>query len=207
MPYDTDIQPALMNHQPNEMDYIEYKRLFDSILEDPAPAFPYDDDMYLDYTKLNRSRMKRWDKQLVLDERLVFYLKKITSPQHWIIITEPWCGDAAHIVPFFIRMAEQNEQVTYDMQLRDSEPFLIESYLTKGTKSIPKLIARDENGRDIFTWGPRPKGAQELLDKMKAGNADFETIKIALQNWYNDDKGVSLCRELTELFKTDDTNK
>ncbi|MBL7737291.1 MAG: thioredoxin family protein [Chitinophagaceae bacterium] len=183
------------------MDYIEYKRLFDAILESTNPAPPYDNDMYLDYTRLNRSRMKRWDKQLALDEELVSRLKKIDAPQHWIIITEPWCGDAAHLVPFLIRMAEQNEYISYDLQLRDSAPFLIERYLTAGAKSIPKLIVRNESGNDIFSWGPRPSGAQELMKKMQADNADFETIKIGLQNWYNADKGRALCREIIEYFK------
>lgn len=185
------------------MDYIEYKQLFEKILNDPRPAPPYDNEMYLDYTKLNRSRMKRWDKQLTLDEHLVSCLKKISSPQHWVIITEPWCGDAAHIVPFLIRMTAQNERITYELQLRDSEPFLIQNYLTAGAKSIPKLIVRDESGKDIFTWGPRPEGAQELMEKMKTDNADFETIKMLLQNWYNADKGRSVCREITEYYCRD----
>jgi len=145
--------------------------------------------------------MKRWDKHMKLDENLVSRLKQITSPQHWIILTEPWCGDAAHIVPFLIRMTEQNTHITYDLQLRDSEPFLIESYLTNGTRSIPKLIVRNGQDNDLFTWGPRPEGAQQLMNRMKAGNADFETTKIALQNWYNNDKGISLCGELANLFR------
>lgn len=183
-----------------EMNYTAYKQLFDKILNDPNPPHPYDYANYVDYTRLNKSRTNRWDKQLSLDENLVSRIKQITSPQHWIIITEPWCGDAAHIVPFLIRLAEQNNLISYNIQLRDSEPFLIESYLTRGTKSIPKLIVRDENGNDLFQWGPRPKGAQELRDKMTADNADFETTKIALQNWYNQDKGVSLYKELAALF-------
>ena len=179
------------------MNYTTYKQLFDTILSEEAPASPYDNAAYLDYTKLNRSRMKRLDKQTLPDPQLVSHLQQITSPQHWIIITEPWCGDAAQIVPFLVKMAEQNEQITYDLQLRDSKPHLIENYLTHGTRSIPKLIVRDLQGNDLFTWGPRPKGAQELMDSMKANNLDFETTKIALQNWYNQDKGLSLCAELT----------
>lgn len=143
---------------------------------------------------------KKWRSRIPLDENLVSRIKQITSPQHWIIINEPWCADAAQIVPFLIRLAEQNNLISYDIQLRDSEPFLIESYLTRGTRSIPKLIVRDENGNELFQWGPRPKGAQELRDKMKADNADFETTKIALQNWYNHDKAVSLYNELAALF-------
>ncbi|WP_345232883.1 thioredoxin family protein [Olivibacter ginsenosidimutans] len=182
------------------MNYKQYKQLFEEILANLYPVPPYNEDLYLEYTKLNRSRMRRWDKLLELDENLVSLLRKITTPQHWIIITEPWCGDAAHTVPFLIRMTEQTGYVSYDIQLRDSEPFLIENYLTNGSRSIPKLIVQDASGYDSFNWGPRPKGAQELMDEMKANHADFETIKIALQNWYNKDKGVSLCSELAMLL-------
>ncbi len=182
------------------MNYTAYKELFENILENLDLQHPYDDALYLDYTRLNRSRMKRWDKQLILDENLVSQIAHVTSPQHWIIITEPWCGDAAHIIPFLIKLAARNKLISYDIQLRDTKPFLIESYLTNGNKGIPKFIVRDESGNDLFDWGPRPKEAQELLDKLKADNADFETTKIALQNWYNHDKGVSLCKELKALF-------
>lgn len=182
------------------MNYSDYSRLFDVILDTGVPAPPYDNAMYLDYTRLNRSRMKRWDRQLKLDENLVSRIRRISSPQHWIIITEPWCGDAAHIIPFLVRLAGQNDLISCDIQLRDSPPSLIDGYLTNGTKGIPKFIVRNDSGKDLFNWGPRPKGAQELLDKMKADHADYETTKIALQNWYNKDKGVSLFNELIEYF-------
>ena len=129
------------------MNYTEYKRLFDEILDNSQRNPPYDDEIYLNYTKLNRSRVRRWEKQLVLDENLILLLKEISSPQYWLIITEPWCGDAAHIVPFLIQMTELTDYISYDIQLRDSEPFLIENYLTKGSKSIPKLIVRNEEGK------------------------------------------------------------
>ena len=182
------------------MNYQTYQELFDDILSNKDPLHPYDDPAYIHYTLLNQSRMKRWDKHLELNEALVEKIKSLTSKQHWIIITEPWCGDAAHIIPFLMRLAEQNELITYDLQLRDSPPFLIESYLTGTSKSIPKLIVRNEKEVDIFTWGPRPKEAQALFNELKSKNVEFEASKIALQNWYNEDKGRSLCNELLALF-------
>jgi hypothetical protein len=38
------------------------------------------------------------------------------------------------------------------------------------------------------------------MDEMKAANSDFEAIKIGLQNWYNQDKGESICREVRECL-------
>jgi hypothetical protein len=144
--------------------------------------------------------MNRWWKTLQLDEDLVNELKKITGLQKWIIIVEPWCGDAAPVLPFLIRLAEQNPHIQYDLLLCDQEPFLINSYLTNGAKSIPKLIVRDEAGNDLFTWGPRPKVAQQLVNALKTSGIDYDTLNIELQNWYNKKKGTELQRELKQLF-------
>lgn len=182
------------------MDYQQYKDLFGSILQSDKPAHPYDDEHYINYTRLNQSRMRRWDKHLKLDEELIEKLTAIKSPQHWIILTEAWCGDAAHIIPFLIQMTDHNSLITYELQLRDSEPFLIDLYLTNGSKSIPKLIVRNEAGKDLFTWGPRPKPAQQLLENLKAEGVDFGTIKEQMQQWYNQDKGRTICLELEKLF-------
>lgn len=181
------------------MNYQDYKKLFEDIFENPQA--PYNETEYMTYTKVNLSRMKRWDKTMQLDEELFGRLKDLDQKQHWIIIVEPWCGDAAHVLPFLVRLADESDLITYDLQLRDSEPFLINSYLTNGGKSIPKLIVRDESGKDIFTWGPRPKGAQELMEELKSEDADFETIKLKLQSWYNTDKGKTIFRELLEFYK------
>jgi hypothetical protein len=182
------------------MDYQQYQQLFDEILHSEQPQPPYDHEGYLNYTKLNQSRMNRWDKLLKLDDHLIQILTNINTPLHWVIITEPWCGDAAHSLPFMIRMIALNKFFTYELQLRDSPPFLIESYLTNGSKSIPKLVVRTEDGNDLFTWGPRPKPAQELHNNLIAAGTDFQAIKINLQQWYNEDKGVTLCHEIAALF-------
>jgi len=182
------------------MTYELYHAHFEQILSAPTPPQPYDDPMYLDYTKLNRARMKRWDQQFKLSEELVETLKTIPEKMHWIIITEPWCGDAAHLVPCLVRMAQQNDLFTYEIQLRDQPPHLIEQYLTGGSRSIPKLVVRDENGKDLFTWGPRPAGAQALMEDLTRQKADFEKVKIALQEWYNKDKGQSVCKEIYTIL-------
>ncbi len=184
------------------MNYQEYCVIFDDILSKKYLPPPYDKEAYFNYTKLNITRMKRWDKQLVLNSTIVDVVKAIDKKQRWIFITEPWCGDAAHILPFVIKLAAHNSLINYDIQLRDNEPFLIENYLSAGKKSIPKFVVRDNADNDLFYCGPRPKPAQILVDELKTVNADAEMQKITLQNWYNADKGVSFCNELLALFNT-----
>lgn len=182
------------------MNYTEYLQLFKQILSSDNPQSPYDSPDFLNYTKLNDSRVKRWNKTMVIQDDFKQLLQKLKKKQHWIIITEPWCGDASHIVPFLVKFSELSTAISYELQLRDSEPFLIENYLTNGGKSIPKLISRDEDANDLFVWGPRPKGAQDLMNQLKNENAEFEKVKVELQNWYNHDKGVQIQNELKELI-------
>lgn len=140
-------------------------------------------------------------KTMKLNESLAAALANVHQKQHWIVITEPWCGDAAHSLPFLVKLAEQSRFISYEVQLRDSEPFLIEQYLTNGGKSIPKLIVRNEEGKDMFSWGPRPAPVQKLRQRLRAADEDSDTINLQLQKWYNKDKGQTLQKEILEAFK------
>lgn len=181
------------------MNFQDYLNLFDEILTAENPQTPYDKPAYINYVKLNQSRMARWMKTMVIDPDLIDTLNDLEEPQHWIIITEPWCGDAAHNVPFLVTLAEKSPKITYEIQLRDSEPYLINEYLTNGGKSIPKLVSRDTEGVDLFTWGPRPAAAQEIFNNMKSEGAVYDEITLKLQGWYNVDKGQRVQQELLEL--------
>jgi len=184
------------------MDFRQYLLVFEDILHTQTPPAPYDNAAYLDYAKLNWSRMNRWLKKGVLSEQLIRGIKQISQPHQWIVITEPWCGDAAHSIPFIQLAAQQNQLISVVYELRDSLPFRINEYLTNGSKSIPKLIIQDAEGNDLATWGPRPAECQLLFDRLKAEGAGFEVQKVALQNWYNADKGRSVQAELEALLTT-----
>ncbi len=182
------------------MNFQGYLNLFDEILSAENPQAPYDKPAYINYVKLNQSRMARWMKTLKVNPDLMDTLNDLEETQHWIIITEPWCGDAAHTLPFLVTLAEKSPKITYEIQLRDSEPYLINDYLTNGGKSIPKLVARDMEGIDLYTWGPRPVASQEIFNNMKTEGASFDEITLKLQIWYNVDKGKSVQQELLDLM-------
>lgn len=182
------------------MKFDEYLVLFDSILKEPASYPLYQDEEYLNFTKLNFSRMSRWLKKFESTQDSKDFFDSIAEKQTWIVITEPWCGDAAHSVPQIHKLVEGNPNITLDIQLRDEEPFLIDQYLTNGGKSIPILVVRNEKGEDIGVWGPRPQKLQELFLQLKAEGKEFDAIKELIQKWYNEDKGVEIQQELKALF-------
>lgn len=183
------------------MKFETYLTYFEQVLANPSQYPVYTDPDYYNYTKLNWSRMNRWLKRFEASEELKALLSNLTEKQTWILITEPWCGDAAHSVPQIYELVKHNSNIELDIQLRDEEPFLIDKYLTDGSKSIPKLIIRRESGEDIATWGPRPDALQQLFVKMKLEGSTLEDIKEDVQKWYNADKGVELQQELFTLLK------
>jgi hypothetical protein len=63
------------------------------------------------------------------------------------------------------------------------------------------LIVRDEEKKDLFVWGPRPKELQAIYLDLKAKNEIFEEIKTVLQKWYNEDKGERIQDEILELLQ------
>jgi len=74
-------------------------------------------------------------------------------------------------------------------------------FLTNRGRSIPKLIALDKDLNILFTWGPRPQTATNMvLDyKTKHGSLDAQ-FKQDLQVWYNKDKGESIQNDFKELI-------
>lgn len=184
-----------------DMTLEEYKEHFDQILSGAVNDPVYDDPEYVNYVKLNRSRTKRWEKQAEISDDMTQLLKNIDQPLQWEVITEPWCGDSSQIVPFLEKMVALNDNFKLNIQLRDSDSE-IESYLTNGTKSVPKIVVRNAVGDDLFSWGPRPKGAQELVIRQK--EMDLSTIDkyMNLLKWYTDDKGAEIQDELVAHFKS-----
>lgn len=182
------------------MKWNEYVEYFSSVLSGEIKTQPYDDPHYFEYTKLNNARQNRWLKTDQLSEKTKEVLNAITEQQNWELITEPWCGDAAHIVPVIYQMSCVNPLVNLNIQLRDAGSE-IDSYLTNGTKSIPVLIIRDANKKDLAVWGPRPKVLSGIFAGLKEKGTDFEEMKIVLQNWYNADKTNEIQKEVCEVLK------
>ena len=182
-------------------EYLEYHEKIINQIPAERKA-PYDDPAFMDYTIMNWQRTSRWLKTGKVLPEMETVLKSIDTKQNWLLITEPWCGDAAHIVPFIKLFAALNPNIKLTVELRDAEPHSINNYLTNGkSKSIPILVIRDEDQKDIAVWGPRPKACQIVYDKLHNQDADFETLKSALQKWYNADKGVSLQKELRVILE------
>ncbi|ALJ05846.1 thioredoxin [Pseudalgibacter alginicilyticus] len=184
------------------INYQEYRNLLTHLSEtNSATGFEITEDL-VNYTKLNDRRMKRWDKTVKVsnaDKNIISEFKqKIT----WLVITESWCGDAAHVLPVLNKVAELSDYINLRVVLRDENPELMNAFLTNGSKSIPKLIMIDDATGDVLnTYGPRPSEAASYVKRFKAKNGTLTPeFKEDLQHWYNKDKGQNIIKDLIQLL-------
>ena len=182
--------------------YQEYRGLVADLLVEGKSTGENQTEDLLNYSKLNNSRMKRLDKTFHLSEKAIEAIQKSAKKYSWILLTESWCGDAAHALPVINKMAEVSETIELRIILRDENEALMDRFLTNGSKSIPKLIAIDADTKEVVdSWGPRPTEATKMVEEQKEKlgvlDADF---KKELQVWYNANKGVNIEENILELL-------
>jgi hypothetical protein len=182
------------------MSYEAYIELVNKLVEIGGATGPIQNEDLAGYTKLNQRRMKRWDKTIKVSEEAREVFSKFRHKLTWLVITESWCGDAAHVVPVINKLAELSENISLKVVLRDENLGLMDLFLTNGGRAIPKLLIIDnETGEVLNTYGPRPTTATSLVNdyKEKHGKITPE-FKEELQSWYNKDKGQNIIEDITK---------
>lgn len=186
----------------NTISYQEYKDLVKQLLSENKSTGPNQSEALTNYSLLNDKRMKRLDKTSKISDETATEIKKITAPQSWLLITESWCGDAAQNLPVINKMAELNDNIDLKIVLRDENLELMDLFLTNGGRSIPKLIALDQEHNVINTWGPRPTEATQMVADYKATHGAVDAqFKKDLQVWYNKNKGANIQEDFVNLLQ------
>lgn len=197
--------------------YFEYVSLIEGLLAQEKTTGSNHSPEYIHYTRLNLKRMQRHEKQDQPSEELLKLLSAIERPQRWVLLTEAWCGDAAQIVPFISKVAENSPMIELELKLRDENLDLMDQFLTDGvSRSIPKLVIyerldqadrdhsiSDSNTRDhvLATWGPRPASLQALYKAWRQQGVPYEVIAEDLHRWYAKDKNQEMDREFCEILR------
>jgi len=182
--------------------YSDYMLLMELVVMEQRTTGPKQSEELNDYTKLNLHRMQRLNKTVVLSESLKIAVGQIQFPQTWYVLTEAWCGDAAQNIPVLAAIAKLNPLVDLQLVLRDENPDLMDLYLTNGGKSIPKLIAVDGAFNEIFAWGPRPAGAQHMMEEYRKNPVkSFKEFAEDIHKWYAADKTLSVQKEFLDILE------
>jgi len=153
------------------------------------------------YIKLNLQRSKRIAKTFKPSEKILEIIHSISEPQTWVVITENWCGDSSQNLPYIAKLAKLNSNIKLVIILRDSNPDIMNQYLTNGTMSIPIWVVFDENNEELFKWGPRPEKAKEEIKRLKAEGIVKPELYEKLHLWYGRNRGKELLGEITKLIE------
>jgi hypothetical protein len=186
----------------NSYTYLEYRKIISDLLSEGKSTGNEQSEDLLHYSTLNETRLKRLDKTITVPGEIGLELNALEREYIWLVIAEGWCGDAAQILPILNKMALETNKIDLRIVFRDLNDDVMSHFLTNGARAIPKLLIIDKaSGKVCGHWGPRPKGAADLIKNYKEqfGIVD-EEAKSQLQLWYLHDKGLSTQNEVVEIM-------
>lgn len=114
-----------------------------------------------------------------------------------MVIVEDWCGDASNTVPIIARLADMVPSLELRVIPRDENPEVMDRYLTNGARSIPIVIALDDDFQEIGHWGPRPTQLQAWV-MANRGTTPKAELYPQVRKWYARDRGETTIREVLE---------
>jgi hypothetical protein len=163
----------------------------------------YQNEKMLKYTADNLGRIDHILTSINIESKLYNALTAIQTSLVWIVLTEPWCGDASQVVPVLHTIACCSEQISFRILQSDAYPEILSAYLTGGSRSIPKLIClRADTLEELGTWGPRPAALQKIVLENKDDPALSFGAKVRMvHDWYANDKTMSIQSEFIDLIK------
>lgn len=122
-----------------------------------------------------------------------------------LVLTESWCGDSIAVLPVVQKWSENRSTVDLRILRRDENLDIMDQYLTRGGRAIPKFIFMDKAFREIANWGPRPQPAQNIFElhrpKLLTGEIDKATVHQKIRRFYAKDRGCTIIAELKELLE------
>ncbi|MCR9227470.1 MAG: thioredoxin family protein [Flavobacteriaceae bacterium] len=184
------------------MGYPRYRALVSQLALAGGSTGPNQSEIYVNYTKLGDKRMSRWEKTFKISEELRQKLKSYDRELVLLALTESWCGDAAASLPIIDKIAGASPNISLQVVLRDENLDLMDTFLTNGARSIPKVIMFDKVNKEIVgEWGPRPSIATQMVEDCKKEHGKLtDEFKQELQLWYNKNKGQNILEDILELL-------
>lgn len=198
----TDTNSLVKESLKKAISYKEFREQVATHTENGTSSGPYQSEALSNYTLLNNSRMKRLDKTLIIDENVSEKFQEYQKNVTWLVLTESWCGDAAHSMPVMNKLVEKTKNIDFKVLHRDENEELMNLFLTNGTMSIPKLIAFDNETQEVINdWGPSPSIVINKTKEFKAAHGTLTPeFKKEIQVWYNQNKGKCIASDLLRLI-------
>jgi hypothetical protein len=162
----------------------------------------YNTEEILGFTKLNFARIRRLEKTTELTDDVRAALANVPTRWVWLVLAESWCGDVAQTLPVMKHIADFSGKIDLRLLLRDENPDIMDTYLTNGGRSIPKLICLEANTlRELGTWGPRPQVLQAEMNAWKTEGIAWQAVIERAHGWYAKDHTARTQAELVALIR------
>lgn len=148
-------------------------------------------------SQINESK---FDDLILISKDTFVKVNNLKNNYSWLIITENWCVDVVHLITVCNKIAVVSEKIELKIAFIEKEAVYIHN-TTNEPQIFPTLIILDKNNKMLAQWGPRPKGATDLMKSKtkKSGKipiSAFEEMKM----WYLQNKGVSTQFEIMSLM-------
>ena len=198
----TSVHQIIKDSLKRAISYQDYRKLVQQLVKEESTSGEDKTEALANYTMLNDRRMKRWDKTVKISEDIKTKLSNYNGNVTWLVITESWCGDAAHVIPVLNKLAELNPNIHLKLVFRDENEALMDQFLTNGGRAIAKLIMIDNGSGDVTAaFGPRPSEATKMVAAYKRSHGQLTPeFKEDLQGWYNKDKGQNIINDVMTML-------
>jgi len=132
-----------------------------------------------------------------VDPQVVAHLARVREGLRLLVVSEDWCVDSAHTVPYVARLAAA-AGVELKILDRDVGAALMARHPTRDGRPATPTIVFIRNGRDVGAWVERPAPLQDLFFSM-ATNADSAKRFADRASWYDADRGRTTIAEVLGL--------
>ena len=157
-------------------------------------------DEWVDAATKQRDMWEGYHRRAKVPDELLRRAETIGGRWRFLVIAEDWCGDAFNTVPFLQKFVDAVDGWEMRYVRRDENPELMNRYLTDGARSIPIVVALDEDGTEAAWWGPRPVELQTYF-RTQRGVLEKGELYKDLRTWYARDRGRTTLAEVLDLLE------
>lgn len=163
-------------------------------------------DVYLSSVEERRDLWESNWLGATLDDESAARLAALPEKRRVLVLTEDWCGDAAHSVPLLAKAFAATPLIDARYLLADDHPAALSRYLTHGGRAIPIAIVEDDRGGALGAWGPRPAPLQAMFRARRREigvptEAQMTEFYAPILRWYADDGGRTILAEILMLLE------
>ncbi len=156
---------------------------------------------YLETVVKNRELWHAVHQRVRLPDDVQDLIGGVPAGWHLVALSEDWCGDAVNTLPVVAALARE---AGWDLRVlgRDDNLDLMDAHLTNGrSRSIPIVIAYDQDFNEVGWWGPRPEEIQSWVMDEGLSMPSPDRYKV-IRRWYAKDRGRSTVTGILDILAT-----